>query len=136
MKNSEPIPPRAQGLSFDERFGLLVDCELTWRDNRKLARLLREARLKSSQACVEDVRYGNGRRLDKSMIAQLATCQWIRNHQRSDPHRRDRLRQNMARLCAGQWHAPPGVVESSMSERRGCSKSCALPMATAASPGV
>lgn len=73
--------PAAQGLSFDERFGLLVDCELTWRDNRRLARLLREARLKSSQACVEDVRYGNGRRLDKSMIAQLATCQWIRNHQ-------------------------------------------------------
>lgn len=73
--------PAAQSLSFDERFGLLIDSELTWRDNRKLTRLLREARLKSSQACVEDIRYGNGRRLDKPMIAQLATCQWIHNHQ-------------------------------------------------------
>jgi len=73
--------PAAQSLSFDERCGLLIDSELTWRDNRKLTRLLREARLKSSQACVEDIRYGNGRRLDKAMIAQLASCQWIRNHQ-------------------------------------------------------
>jgi DNA replication protein DnaC len=68
-------------LSFDERFGLLVDREHTWRENRRLARLLREAKLKSSQACVEDIRYGNGRKLDKSLMAQLATCQWIHQHQ-------------------------------------------------------
>ena len=43
-------------LSFDERFAMLVDRELTWRDNRRLARVLREAKLKSSQACLEDVR--------------------------------------------------------------------------------
>jgi hypothetical protein len=62
-------------LSFDERFGLLVDREHTWRENR---RLLREAKLKSSQACIEDIRYGNGRKIDKSLMAQLsATCQWI-----------------------------------------------------------
>ncbi len=73
--------PAAQSLSFDERFGMLVDCELTWRDNRRLSRLLREARLKSSQACVEDIRYGEGRKLDKSLMAQLANCHWIHNHQ-------------------------------------------------------
>ena len=73
--------PAAQSLSFDERFGMLVDCELTWRDNRRLSRLLREARLKSSQACVEDIRYGEGRKLDKSLMAQLANCQWIHTHQ-------------------------------------------------------
>jgi DNA replication protein DnaC len=68
-------------LSFDERFSLLVDREQTWRENRRLARLLREAKLKSSQACVEDIRYGGGRQLDKSLMAQLASCQWIRSHQ-------------------------------------------------------
>ena len=68
-------------LSFDERFGLLVDREHTWRENRRLTRLLREAKLKSSQACVEDIRYGGGRKLDKSLITQLASCQWIRQHQ-------------------------------------------------------
>jgi len=55
-------------LSFDERFSMLVDRELTWRDNRRVTRLLREAKLKSSQACLEDIRYGGGRKLDKSLI--------------------------------------------------------------------
>ena len=68
-------------LSFDERFGLLVDREQTWRENRRLMRLLREAKLKSSQACVEDIRYGGGRKLDPSLMAQLASCQWIGRHQ-------------------------------------------------------
>ena len=68
-------------LSFDDRFSLLVDREQTWRENRRLTRLLREAKLKSSQACVEDIRYGGGRKLDKSLMAQLSSCQWIRHHQ-------------------------------------------------------
>ena len=68
-------------LSFDERFSLLVDREQNWRENRRLTRLLREAKLKSSQACVEDIRYGGGRKLDKSLMAHLSSCQWIRHHQ-------------------------------------------------------
>jgi len=68
-------------LSFDERFGLLVDRELNWRENRRLTRLLKDANLKSSQACIEDIRYGGGRQLDKSLMAQLSSCQWIRQHQ-------------------------------------------------------
>lgn len=68
-------------LSFDERFGLLVDRELNWRENRRLTRLLKDAKLKSSQACIEDIRYGGGRQLDKSLMAQLSSCQWIRQHQ-------------------------------------------------------
>ena len=68
-------------LSFEERFAMLVDRELTWRDNRRVTRLLREAKLKVSQACIEDIRYDNKRKLDKALIAQLASCQWIRAHQ-------------------------------------------------------
>ena len=73
--------PTATALSFDERFTLLVDREQTWRENRRVSRLLRDAKLKSSQACMEDVRYGGGRKLDKALMAQLAGCQWIRSHQ-------------------------------------------------------
>ncbi len=68
-------------LSFDDRFSLRVDREQTWRENRRLTRLLREAKLKSSQACVEDIRYGGGRKRDKSLMAQLSSCPWIRHHQ-------------------------------------------------------
>ena len=68
-------------LAFDERFALLVDRERIYRENRRVRRLLHEAKLKSTQACVEDIRYGGGRALDKALMAQLASCQWIRQHQ-------------------------------------------------------
>lgn len=71
----------AMSLPFDERFAMLVDREQSWRENRRITRLLREAKLKSSQACIEDVRYGGGRKLDKTLMAQLGSCQWIRSHQ-------------------------------------------------------
>src|SRR6266581_4415249 len=44
-------------LSFEERVGLLVDREMTWRDSKRLARLLKVARLKSVNACLEDIDY-------------------------------------------------------------------------------
>jgi DNA replication protein DnaC len=69
--------PDLKSLTFDERFGLLVDAECLARENRRLARLLSEARLKMSQACVEDIDYPARRELDKATIRQLATCQWV-----------------------------------------------------------
>lgn len=68
-------------LAFDERFALLVDREQTYRDNRRIQRLLREARLKAPLACLEDVRYAGGRGLDQAAFAQLGSCQWIRHQQ-------------------------------------------------------
>jgi hypothetical protein len=47
--------PVAHGLAFEERFGLLVDREVTWRDTRRLERLLRHAKLKYAEACLEDI---------------------------------------------------------------------------------
>ena len=38
--------PVATGLAFEDRFGLLVDRELAWRDTRRLERLLKQAKLK------------------------------------------------------------------------------------------
>ena len=45
--------PDYAGLSFEERLGLLVDAELLQRQNRRLARVLKAAKLRSS-AVVED----------------------------------------------------------------------------------
>jgi len=72
--------PATQALSFEERFGLLVDRELTYRDSKRLDRLLKLARLKHSGACVEDLNYRAGRGLDKRLLATLASCDWIRSH--------------------------------------------------------
>lgn len=67
-------------LSFDERFGLLVDAEYLARENKRLATRLREAKLKLSQACVEDIDYPAKRDLDKALIRQLAGCRWVEEH--------------------------------------------------------
>lgn len=72
--------PASQELSFEERFGLLLDQELLYRDNRRLARLLKAAKLRIG-ACVEDIDYRHPRGLDRSVMRTLATGQWIRRHQ-------------------------------------------------------
>ena len=66
-------------LSFEERFGLLVDRELTERDTRRLTTRLRQAKLHQT-ACIEHLDYRHPRGLDKALITRLATCQWVREH--------------------------------------------------------
>jgi DNA replication protein DnaC len=68
--------PQAVHLSFEERIGLLVDQESTYRDNRRLASLLRSAKLREN-ACMEDIDFHAGRGLDRGEIASLALCNWI-----------------------------------------------------------
>jgi len=65
-------------LTFEERFAMLVDREMAWRDSRRLERLLRQAKLKHGNACLEDVDYRSGRGADKRLIATLGTCDWLR----------------------------------------------------------
>jgi DNA replication protein DnaC len=71
--------PDAAGLSHQDWLGLLVDREATSRENKRLARRLREARLRQS-ATVEDVDLRAPRGLDRALFLQLATCQWLRDH--------------------------------------------------------
>lgn len=67
-------------LDFDTRLGLLVDAEHLSRDNRKLARQLKAAKLRIGQACLEDLDYAPRRELDRNLIRQLATGRWIAEH--------------------------------------------------------
>lgn len=69
--------PQTFDLSFEERLSLLVMREITDRENRRLQRLLKTARLKQA-ACVEDIDYRHPRGLDKSLMATLAAGDWIR----------------------------------------------------------
>ena len=70
--------PETQGLSFDERLAILVDRERAYRESRRQRRLLQLARLRQS-ACVEDIDYQHKRGLDRSFVALLITCDWIRS---------------------------------------------------------
>ncbi len=68
-------------LSFDERLGMLIDAEWTARENKRISRSLKEAKLRLTEACVEAIDFSAKRELDKAIIRQLQTCRWIQEHQ-------------------------------------------------------
>lgn len=73
--------PEVNRLAFDERFGMLVEAEWQHRENRRMEKTLRDAKLRISSACIEDVDYPAKRELDRAQVRQLATCRWIAEHQ-------------------------------------------------------
>lgn len=73
--------PEVHQLAFDERFGMLVDAEWLHRENKRTAAALRDAKLRLTSACVEDIDYPAHRELDRAQIRQLATCRWVVEHQ-------------------------------------------------------
>lgn len=68
-----------QALSFEDRLGLMVDREAQDRDNRRLDRYLRTAKLRIG-ACVEDIDFRRSRGLDRSVVLSLAEADWVRGH--------------------------------------------------------
>ena len=71
--------PDIEKLTFEERLGLLIDREMTARDNRRLKTRLRKAKLRQN-ASVEDVDFRHPRKLDKTLFMQLAECRWLKEH--------------------------------------------------------
>lgn len=72
--------PEMNDLSFEERLAMLVDAECVFRENKRMKRLLKNAKLKLP-ASLEDIDYRAPRGLDKSVMLSLGTCAWIRKHQ-------------------------------------------------------
>lgn len=66
-------------MTFEERFGLLVDREAVERDNRQLTSRLKQAKLRHA-ATFEDIDFRAIRGLEKSLLLSLASCEWIREH--------------------------------------------------------
>jgi len=69
--------PSFSTLSFEERFGLIIDAEWSRRKNKHLDRLIKKASLKFPHACVEDIEYHADRQLDQAQILRLSTCNYI-----------------------------------------------------------
>ena len=68
--------PEINSLGFEERLGLLVDREVTERENRRLDTRLKKAKLRHS-CCVEDLNFRVSRGLDQALVVRLAACTWI-----------------------------------------------------------
>jgi DNA replication protein DnaC len=71
--------PDIAALSFEDRFGLLVEREATERRSTRLKNRLRVAKLRQS-ACVEDLDLRRQRGLDRAVVLGLASCEWVRQH--------------------------------------------------------
>lgn len=71
--------PTYQDLSFDERLALLVESEYLRRQNQRMHRRLKQARL-FSNATVDDVDFHVKRGLKKNQFLQWAQGQWITQH--------------------------------------------------------
>jgi len=90
----------ADELGFDDRLTLLVQREVAWRDDRRVARLLKTAKLKVAGACIEDINWRVSRGLDRGVITALAGGDWLRHAgarglraaQGIDSHRPPRMR--------------------------------------------
>src|SRR5690242_789504 len=70
----------SEQLSFEDKLGLVVDREWTDRDNRRVARRIKEARLGTS-ASLEQIDCDTARGLDKALVRQLMSCQWAKQKQ-------------------------------------------------------
>ena len=66
-------------LPFDDRLGLLVDAEWIAREQRKLGKRLRAAKLRYA-ASIEDVDFKHPRGLDRQQVLSLATCGFVHSH--------------------------------------------------------
>jgi DNA replication protein DnaC len=71
--------PDIDKLGFEERLGLLLDREMTVREDRRLKTRLRKAKLRQN-ASVEDVDFRHPRKLDKTLFMGLADCRWLKEH--------------------------------------------------------
>jgi len=72
--------PEAADLPREDWLGLLVDREATSRDNKRLSRRLRDAKLRQA-AVVENTDFRTPRGLDRALFHKLAGCDWIRQSQ-------------------------------------------------------
>lgn len=72
--------PRLQELSFEERFGLIVDQEWTKRQNSRQARPLKQARFRL-KAVPEDIDLATSRGLDRNVILALSDASWVHRRQ-------------------------------------------------------
>jgi DNA replication protein DnaC len=71
----------SQEMTFTDLFGLVVDSEWMYRDNKRMKRLLKGAQFKEKTACIEALDYRSSRGLKKSIVHELMQNRWIDNNQ-------------------------------------------------------
>ncbi len=71
---------KMKDVSFEDRFGMLVDIEYSNRKSNSIKRLIKNAGFDQTDAAVVDINYTSGRKLNRELIDRLATCEYITEH--------------------------------------------------------
>lgn len=67
-------------MTFEERFNLIVDHEYSLRHSNKLQRLIKQAQFNDPSVAIEDIEYHPDCHLDKHLILELASGNYIAKH--------------------------------------------------------
>ena len=100
LQQQREQPNTYADLSFEERLALLVAAEVTYRDDRRLVRLLRAAKLKLA-ATMSEIDYQHPRGLKQNVMAGLAAGDWLVPLSEFADHRTLWLRQKLYCLRSG-----------------------------------
>lgn len=122
--------PKMKDVPFEDRFGLLVDIEYNNRKSNSLKRLIKGAEFDQPEAYIADINYTSGRKLNRSLIERLATCEYILSIGTCS----SRVPQEAARPTwpvLSEWRPANNVIRHSMFACRICSLSSTwhVPMA-------
>lgn len=80
LYNQQSLNHDYQNMDFNDRFQLLVDHEYDRRRSNKLERLIKQATLNDPTAAIEGIEYHPDRRLNKQLILELSTGNYIQRH--------------------------------------------------------
>ena len=69
--------PKMNGVSFEDRFGMLVDIEYSKRKDNRLKMLIKQAEFEQPDATIAGINYRAGRKLNRDLIERLSTCEYI-----------------------------------------------------------
>ena len=69
--------PQMSGVSFEDRFSMLVDIEYSKRKDNRLKTLIKKAGFEQPDATIAGINYRSGRKLNRDLIERLSTCEYI-----------------------------------------------------------
>lgn len=68
-------------MGFEEKIKLMLDAETIARSDRKVERLIRQARFEYKDASIEVIQYPPERKLSRDRVDRLAACRWVRDRE-------------------------------------------------------
>ena len=68
-------------MGFEEKIKLMLDAETIARSDRKVERLIRQARFEYKDASIEGIQYPPERKLSRDRVDRLTACRWVRDRE-------------------------------------------------------